>query len=83
MIACDFPVRVPAVPLQSDARETALAYREPLYAIIVSDVMTSPVKDGHWLAGHVIGSNRHPIAPLDRDPTGMESTNPSARSAVI
>jgi hypothetical protein len=28
VVACDFPVHVPAVPLQSDARETALDSRE-------------------------------------------------------
>jgi len=34
VVAFDFPVRVPAVPLQSDARESALDSREPHYAIM-------------------------------------------------
>jgi hypothetical protein len=34
VIACNLPVRVPAVPLQSDARETALDSREPRYAVM-------------------------------------------------
>jgi len=108
VIACNFPMCVPAVALQSDAWETALASCKPLYTImdlpaspldrsapagavtdepqfaaIVSDVMISPVKDCHWVAGHVIRTNRQQIAPLDRGPAGMESTDRSARSAVI
>jgi hypothetical protein len=108
VIACNFPMCVPAVTLQSDARETALASGEPLdtimdlpaspldrsapavavtdgrqFAAIVSDVMTSPVEDCHWVAGHVIRTNRQQIAPLDRGPAGMESTDRPARSAVI
>jgi hypothetical protein len=108
VIDCNFPVRVPAVPLQSDAGETALDSREPRYAImellvspldrsaptatktdrlslaaIVSGVMAEPAKDGLWPAGGVIEANRMPNAPLDRGPTGTESTDPSVRSAVI
>jgi hypothetical protein len=76
VIACNFPVRVPAVTLQSDARTWSLA-------ATVRDVMTAPVTDGHSTGGRVIGPNRKPIAPLDRGPAGPESTDPSARSAVI
>ena len=108
MVAYDFPVHVPAVSLQSDARVTALDSREssctvphlpasPLdhhapagteidrlsLAAIVSDVMTAPVTDGHWPAGRGIGPNRKPNVLLDRGPIGTESTDPSARSAVI
>ena len=41
MIACNFPVRVPAVPLQSDAREIALYSPEPRYAIM--ELLASPL----------------------------------------
>lgn len=41
MIACNFPVRMPAVPLQSDAREIALYSPEPRYAIM--KLLASPL----------------------------------------
>ena len=41
MVTCDFPVHVPAVPLQSDARETALDSRESRCA--VTHLPTSPL----------------------------------------
>ena len=50
------------------------------FAATVSD---APAEDGRWPASPVIGPNRKPIAPLDRGPTGMESTVPPVRSAVI
>jgi hypothetical protein len=76
VFGCNSRVRVPAVLLQSDARSGSLA-------ATVRDVMGAPVMDGHWSSGRVIGPNRKSIAPLDRGPTGMESPDPSARSAVI
>jgi len=94
VVAFDFPVRVPAVPLQSDAGDLLVPYpghSAPVametdglpFAPTVSDAMTAPAKDGRWPTGCVIGSNRKPNAPWDRGPIGMGSTAPSARSAVI
>jgi hypothetical protein len=109
VIACNFPLRVPAVPLQSDARERALESRGLRYpavaglaspldlsalvgtetdgwqtaAGIVSDTANALPEDGDWPAGRVVRPNRRSTASLDRDPSGMESTHPSSRSAVI
>lgn len=88
--AFDFPVRVPAVPLQSDARETALDLREPchFHSFAWTDSFDRQLNiDLPALSGQVskleVEPNRKPITPSDRVPTGMESTDPSARSAVI
>jgi hypothetical protein len=90
---CNFPVRVPAVPLQSDARETALDSREPrhFHSVARADNFDradrQPNIDLPALSRQVskleVGPNREPITPLDRGPTGTESTDPSVRSAVI
>ena len=86
MNAFDFPVRVPAVPLQSDAREAALDLREPchFHRFAWTDSLNI---DLPALSGPVskleVEPHRKPITPSDRVPTGMESTDPSARSAVI
>jgi hypothetical protein len=98
VVGFNFPVHVPAVPLQSDARGRALDFRESRCAIMallpsLLDHNAPPgadrlplaagVDDDHWLAGCVIGSNRTPIAPLDRGLGGTGSTVSPMRSAVI
>lgn len=92
VIACNFPVHVPAAPLQSDARETALASCGPRH--FHNGARTDNDRAVHKLTIDLlalprlsskleVGPNRKQIVPGDGGPPGTESTDPAARSAVI